>query len=200
MSQNQERQTWDQRWSEKSFSDGWQVDSWLAAHQHILKQGTALDVACGRGRNSLFLAEHGYQVTALDYSPVALSQLQEEAAHRGLQLASHLVDLEQQPQLPAGQFDLVINFYYMHRPLLPVMQELVKPGGLIIIRTFSSAGHFEPCRLKPEMILEPEELRRLFRDWDIMVYEEGVEASKKGGSLVGIIARKPEQTNTGDLS
>ena len=79
------------------------------------------------------------------------------------------------------------------------MQELVKPGGLIIIRTFSSAGHFAPCRLKPEMVLEPEELRRLFSDWDILVYEEGVEASKKGGSLVGIIARKPGQPNTGDL-
>ncbi len=191
MPDNKEQQTWDQRWQKKSFSDGWQVDSWLAAHRHILRQGTALDLACGRGRNALFLAEHGYQVTAVDYSRVALNQLQEEGARRGLKLTTRLIDLEQQPDLPAQQFDLVINFYYMHRPLLPSMQKLVKPGGLIIIRTFSHAGDFEPCRLAPAMVMETGALRQLFNGWEILVYEEGVEASKKGGSLVGIIARKP---------
>ncbi len=189
---NKEQQTWDQRWQDKDFSDGWQVDSWLAAQQQFLEQGTALDVACGRGRNALYLAKQGYQVTAIDYSQVALQQLQDQATKRQLQLSTIQVDLELAPDLPADQFDLVINFYYLHRPLLPALQNLVKPGGLMIMRTFSNAGDFEPCRLKPEMVLAKDELKAIFNGWQILAYEEGIEASKKGGSLVGIVARKPE--------
>ena len=186
-----EKQTWDQRWQDKDFSDGWQVDSWLAAQQHFLESGTALDIACGRGRNALYLAEQGYQVTGIDYSQVALHQLQDEATKRQLQLNTAQLDLEQTPDLPLEQFDLVINFYFLHRPLLPALQQLVKPGGLIIVRTFSNAGNFDPCRLKPEMVLAENELKTFFNSWQILTYEEGVEASKKGGSLVGIVARKP---------
>ncbi len=189
---NKEQQTWDQRWQDKDFSDGWQVDSWLASQQQFLEQGTALDVACGRGRNALFLAGRGYQVTAIDYSQVALQQLQDQATKRQLQLSTIQVDLELAPDLPADQFDLVINFYYLHRPLLPALQNLVKPGGLMIMRTFSNAGDFEPCRLKPEMVLAKDELKAIFNGWQVLAYEEGIEASKKGGSLVGIVARKPE--------
>ncbi len=188
---NEEQQKWDTRWAERDFSDGWQVDAWLARHSHILTGGTALDLACGRGRNALYLAEQGYQVTAVDYSGVALDQLRQEAARRHLTLTTIQADLEQQPDLPARRFDLVLSFYYLYRPLLEQMKRLVVPGGTIMLRTFSNAGDFPPCRLAPTMVLSPGELLVTFAGWEILVHEEGQEASRKGGSLVGLIARKP---------
>jgi len=188
---NEEQRKWDERWAEKEFSDGWQVDSWLERHSQLLSGGSALDLACGRGRNALYLAGRGYRVTAVDYSAVALAQLEQEAQRRGLQIATIQADLERQPVLPQQQFDLVVSCYYLHRPLLARMKQLVKPGGTIILRTFSSAGDFEPCRLAPAMVLAAGELLGVFAGWDILVHEEGLEASRKGGSLVGLIARKP---------
>jgi len=189
MSQGQD--IWNKRWTDRNFSDGWAADSWLIRHRHRLGRGEALDIACGRGRNALLLAESGYRVTAVDYSGVALKQLEQEAHKRGLQVETIHCDLEQQPELPQKQFDLIINFFYLHRPLLPQLLLNVKPGGLALIRTFTTAGNGEPCQLGPEMVLDPGELRSYFTDWDILVYEEGVEPSKKGGTLAGIIARKP---------
>ncbi len=186
-----ERQSWNERWSDKDFSDGWQADSWLLQQRCLLNGSSALDVACGRGRNALFLAEQGFSVTALDYSAVALRQLTEKAAERGVTITTLETDLENSPQLPQQQFDLVINFFYLYRPLLLRLREQVKPGGLIMIRTFTSAGHGEPCRLEPKMVLEPGELLQVFADWEILVHEEGLEPSKKGGTLVGLLARKP---------
>ncbi len=183
---------WNERWQNRDSHDGWKVDNWLLQQEELLHKGTALDVACGRGRNALFLAQHGYQVTAIDYSAIALKQLQAEAQEFDLQIATAEIDLEKQPQLPQGPFDLVINFYYLHRPLLPQLKELVKPGGLLIMRTFSEVIIDEPCCLEPQMVLKREELLETFKDWQILRYEEGIETSKKGGSLVGLVARKPE--------
>ncbi len=81
MSQGQD--IWNKRWTDRNFSDGWAADSWLIRHRHRLGRGDALDIACGRGRNALLLAESGYRVTAVDYSGVALKQLEQEAHKRG---------------------------------------------------------------------------------------------------------------------
>lgn len=188
---SQENNIWNKRWTDRNYSDGWTPDNWLSKHHHRLGSGDALDIACGRGRNALLLAKAGYQVTAIDYSSVALQQLEQESQQRGLQVETILCDLEHQAKLPQKQFDLIINFFYLHRPLLPQIMQSVKPGGLVIIRTFSTAGNGEPCRLGPEMVLNPGELRSYFANWDILVYEEGLEPSKKGGTLAGVIARKP---------
>jgi SAM-dependent methyltransferase len=186
-----DQDTWNQRWSDRNSHDGWQVDSWLEKQHSLLTQGTALDVACGRGRNALYLARNNYRVSGVDYSDVALQQLRDAAAAEGLGIETLEADLEWQPQLPQGPFDLIINFYFLQRPLIPHLKEEVKPGGLLIIRTFSEVVIDEPCSLKPHMHLHQGELLELFSDWQILVYEEGIETSKKGGSLVGIVARKP---------
>lgn len=182
---------WNQRWTDRNYSDGWTPDSWLVKHRYLLDSGEALDIACGRGRNTLFLAESGYQVTAIDYSSVALEQLKQKSSQHRLQVETMLWDLEQQADLPQKQFDLIINFFYLNRPILPLLKQSIKPGGLAIIRTFTTAGNGAPCQLGPEMVLNPGELKTYFTNWDILVYEEGLEPSKKGGTLVGLIAQKP---------
>jgi len=85
---------------------------------------------------------------------------------------------------------VVIDFFYLYRPLLPKLVKVLRPGGLMVIRTFSSAGEFAAGNLNPGFVLRPGELRDLFSGWEVLLHEEGLEQSSKGGSLAGIVTRK----------
>ena len=182
---------WNARWRAKAADADWQADPWLQRVMPLLRPGRTLDVACGSGCNALFLAEHGFAVTAIDLALEALTLLDQEASRRGLAIDTRLVDLEANPILPAGPFDLVIDFFYLHRPLLPLLGALLRPGGLMVLRTFSCAGPFPGGPDNPDFVLKPGELLELFQSWDILCHEEGLEPSHKGGSLAGIVARRP---------
>lgn len=182
---------WNCRWREKA-GEPLTVDSWLLAIAALLPDsGRALDLACGRGRHALFLAERGLTVTALDSSAEALDQLHNEATRRALTIETRQVDLEINPQLPTACFDVVLLFFYLQRSLLSHLREAVCPGGLAVLRTFSSAGPFPGGPENPDFVLRPGELLETFAGWEILRNEEGLEPSSKGGSLAGIVARRP---------
>jgi SAM-dependent methyltransferase len=184
------RTTWNNRWREKT-DDPWEPDPWLLRIRPLLPGGRALDIACGRGRNALYLAEQGLAVTAIDVSEEALAQLASEAARRKLPVETRQIDLEAAPQLPGNAFDLVLEFFYLHRPLLPQLLQTVRPGGVAVLRTFSSAGAFPGGPGNPDFVLRPGELLEIFAGWDILLHEEGIEPSRKGGALAGIVALRP---------
>jgi SAM-dependent methyltransferase len=189
---NELRDKWNARWRDKAATAEWHGDPWLQRIMPLLSPGRALDVACGSGRNAVYLAERGFAVTAVDLSQEALRLLNWEAGRRGLAIETRLIDLEQAaPLLPAGPYDLVIDFFYLHRPLLPRLAELLEPGGILVLRTFSCAGSFPGGPDNPDFVLNPGELLDLFQNWDILFHEEGLEPSHKGGSLAGIVARRP---------
>lgn len=185
------RARWNVRWREKT-DEAWEPDPWLVRTRPLLPAGKALDLACGRGANALFLASEGWTVTAVDVSDEAIGQLRRKADQCRLEVEALRMDLEKNPDLPPQAFDLVIQMYYLHRPLLPLLKRTVKPGGMAVIRTFSSAGPFPAPTIDDRFVLRTGELSRAFSDWEIMLDEEGVEPSRKGGSLAGIVARKPD--------
>jgi tellurite methyltransferase len=187
---NEFRDKWNCRWRERA-GEPLVADSWLPAVCDLLPVGRALDLACGQGRNGLELARRGFAVTAIDQSDVALAQVAATAAAEGLQVDCLRCDLEAQPPALAEDYDLVLCLFFLHRPLLPWMLAAVRPGGLVLLRTFSSAGSFTPCELDASFVLEPGELLTAFAGWEILRHEEGREPSRKGGALAGIIARKP---------
>lgn len=181
---------WNTRWREKNGETS-TPDPWLVRILPLLPVGETLDVACGRGRNSLYLAERGHRVTAVDHSKEGLLQLRAAAEERGLAITTQRLDLEAAPALPHTAFDLVIDFFYLHRPLFPVLMACLRPGGTLVVRTFSSAGNFPGQPRHPEFVLAPGELPTIFQGWDILLHEEGLEPSSKGGSLAGIVVRRP---------
>jgi SAM-dependent methyltransferase len=182
---------WNARWRAKA-DQPFSVDPWLLAAAPLLPDtGRALDLACGRGRHALFLAERGLAVTALDRSAEALAQLRAEATLRKLSIATRQVDLEVEPRLPADAFDLVLLIFYLQRSLLPQLKNAVRPGGIALVRTFSSAGPFAGGPANPDFVLRPGELLEIFADWEVLRHEEGLEPSRKGGSVAGIVARRP---------
>lgn len=165
-------------------------DPWLQRVLPLLPSGRALDIACGRGRNALLLAEHGYAVTALDASEQGLAQLAGEAQRRGLTLDTVQQDLEQRLELPGG-FDVVLQFFYLQRSLFGALRAAVRPGGVAVVRTFSRAGDFADGPGNPDYVLETGELLQVFAGWEILLHEEGLDPAERGGGLAGIVARKP---------
>jgi SAM-dependent methyltransferase len=136
---NDLRKRWDARWREKAQNAESQADPWLKRVFPLLDRGRVLDVACGSGRNTLYLAEQHFDVTAVDLSPQALELLAQEAVDRALVVKSLLVDLESTPLLPEGPFDLIIDFFYLHRPLIPKLADRLRPGG---------CWYFEPSAVR----------------------------------------------------
>ncbi|MEZ4600931.1 MAG: methyltransferase domain-containing protein [Syntrophotaleaceae bacterium] len=181
---------WNKVWQERG-EERLTPDTWLIRALPLLPPGRLLDVACGRGRNALFMAEKGYVVTAVDASAEGLSQLAAEAGQRDLTIALHRQDLEAKPDLPAEAFDVVLQFFYLQRSLIPALKQAVRPGGVAVVRTFSHAGPWAGGPGHPEYALGEGELLKLFAGWEILLHEEGLEQSHRGGSLAGIVARRP---------
>lgn len=181
---------WNQKWRERAAED-LLPDPWLQRVLPLLPPGRALDLACGRGRNALYLAERGFAVTAVDASAEGLALLQQQARGRGLALKLRQQDLEAEPELPRAAFELVTVFFYLQRSLFLPLKAALVPGGVAVARTFTSAGDFPGGPRRREFILRPGELLEVFSGWEILLHEEGVESSRKGGGLAGIVARKP---------
>ena len=141
-----------------------------------LPPGCALDLACGHGRNAIYLANLGWRVTAVDSSPVAIRLLRERSS--GLDVDPRVADLEAgEFQIRPASFDLICDFFYLQRDLFPQIREGVRPGGLFVgtIHLFDPAavpGH------NPGFQLQPGELREEFAGWKILFYSEGLEPGR----------------------
>ncbi|MGH7794513.1 MAG: class I SAM-dependent methyltransferase [Candidatus Binatia bacterium] len=134
--------------------------------------GRALDVACGKGRNALYLASLEFEVTAIDISAVALEKGRKQAAERSLSIHWQQADLEQL-QLPAAHYDLIVNINYLQRSLIANIKMALKTGGHVIFETYlidqQAIGHPR----NPDYLLAHNELLDHFRDFRVLGYREG---------------------------
>ena len=143
-----------------------------------LPKGKALDVAAGAGRNTLYLLENGMEVEAIDRDGDALLQLSEGAHARHLtQLKTRTLDLERTPDHPPDlgreQYDAILVFFYLFRPLLAPIMEALKPGGVLVYETFLIDNYFRhrhPRRW--EFCLAHNELLRLTSPLRVLHYDE----------------------------
>jgi SAM-dependent methyltransferase len=143
-----------------------EADSWL------LPKGRALDIATGKGRNAIFLAERGFQVVGIDIAPVALETARRISREKSLAIDWQEADLERF-DLPQGDYDLVLNLNYLQRSLVPQIKKTLKPGGWVIFETYltdqSKIGHVT----NPAYLLLHNELLDFFRDFRVLYYREG---------------------------
>ena len=99
-----------------------------------LSPGRALDLACGAGRNTLWLASNGWNVTAVDGSQAAIEILRKRATALGLSLTATVADLQKgEYQLVPNTWDMVTVCYYLQRNLIEPAKESVRPGGCFLI-------------------------------------------------------------------
>jgi SAM-dependent methyltransferase len=167
----------------------------LVSHLDLLPRGgLVLDVACGTTPTGLHLARQGWRVIALDVSTVALRIAHSKVREEGLPVSFAVMDLTN-PWLTPGRFDVILNFYYLSRPLWETYRKTLKSGGLLFFETFLRDDSFSvEVDGNPLYYLEPNELRSAFEDWEIIHYEETqrVSHSNKSRQIIQLVARKPE--------
>jgi tellurite methyltransferase len=193
-----ERERWNRRWSERGVDPlGRPPSGWLAENRWLLLQPAgrrALDVACGDGRNAVYLAGLGFSVDAIDISDVAIGGLGVAARAAGLAIDARRVDLGQAP-LPVARYDVVVTINYLQRDLFPALAAALLPGGILIAETFTRA-HVTTLggRLSEQFLLGPGELRTAFAQLRLLRYREGVRGdADRPRAVAGLVARRLEQ-------
>lgn len=144
----------------------------LADYQYLLpKQGLALDLACGRGGNALFLAQHGLDVEAWDSSAVAIEQVQAFARNDTLTMNTAVRDVVEYPPEPE-RFDVIVVSLFLSRQLCPALVQALKPGGLLFYQTFCQQKVNEQGPSNPDYLLTDNELLQLFSDLKVRCYRQ----------------------------
>jgi tellurite methyltransferase len=155
-----------------------------------LRPGRALDLACGTGRNALWLAQQGWSVIAIDGSAAAIEILRRRAAARGVTIDAQIVDLEDSAfTIAPARYDLIVMCYYFQQNLLEQCKGGLVPGGVIV----AIALLIEPGKEHSTFRLQPGELRGYFADWDILHYHEGTD--KWQHKVAELVARRPALGN-----
>lgn len=139
-----------------------------------LNGGTALDLACGLGGNSLFLARMNYQVEAIDISDVAITYIQEQAEKNQLNIQPRVGDITELTNLhwQDSTFNLIVISYYLDRSLFPVVKSLIKEDGYLFMETFYQSPQNENQGISNQYKLQPKELLAEFGDWTVLFFEE----------------------------
>ncbi len=163
---------------------GWESDSQGASPAGL----PALDVACGAGRHAVYLAKAGFAVTAADFSSQALVRVSELAVAEDVPIRCIEKDLEaEQIDLGNEAYHLVTVFFYLHRPLFDALRHCLRPGGLVVYKTYSADQLRYPGRPRHRVhMLEHNELLRVFAGFRVLRYEEEWE----GRGTAALVAQK----------
>ena len=166
----------------------------LRQNQHLLpSQGSALDLACGRGANAICLAEKGLTVSAWDISASALEHLANEATNKGLIIELEPRNISEHPPKP-NSFDVITVSNFLERELIDDIRKAIKPDGLIFYQTFiiDKVSNIGPSN--PDYLLDNNELLNFFSEWKVVLYqEEGLLGNVDSGfrNQAMLIAQKP---------
>ncbi len=187
-----DRKRWNERFGRKEFALGKEPNPFLKKHIHVLPAGKALDIATGEGRNAVFLAQRGFEVDAVDISEKGLRKARQLAREKGVRINTFEVDLDRF-QIEKERYDLVADFYFLKRRLVPRIKKGLKKGGRVIFETYILAhrelGTGGPKKAK--YFLKPNELLKLFKEFRILFYREGI--FREGGrrkTVASLIAEK----------
>ncbi len=171
-----DREKWDSKYLKKIGN----LDPSTIVKDNYLRasKGTALDIACGNGRNSTLLAGQGFNVDAIDISTIATDYLSKN--NPNINVLSQDLDIW---KIPRNRYQLIVNIHFLERRLLPMIINGLLPGGLLIFEAFMSDQDSRYC-------LKPNELLHAFSSFRIVYYEEketgNSERFDQIASLVGI--------------
>jgi len=167
------------------------IETFVAQFAKNASGKRALDLGCGSGRDSVYLALNGWQVTAVDYLQAAIGNLAQLAQNHRVSVKGLQLDLEQQNdplgQLP-GPFDLILVIRYLHRPLLTQIRDKIAEGGFIVYQTFMQGCEKFGKPKNPRFLLKPGELANVFTGFEVLV--DKIEYLDDGRPTNVFIARK----------
>ena len=188
---DEEKNNWDAKYSGDGYELHQKPSDLLVTWLGRLPPGKVLDLACGTGRNSLFLAEKGYDVTAIDVSPIAIKLAEKSAREKGLTINWIVADLDSYEI--SGQYDIiVISFFYINKKIAPDIISALSSGGMLLYENHmvSPNPSAEPHRHR--FHFKPGELRQLFKGLNVLHYEERRVDDEEGhhSYLASLVAQK----------
>jgi len=183
---------WDNRYrSKERAGEDFQTEptKLVAQTARSLSPGKALDLACGTGRNALWLAQKGWNVTAVDGASAALQILGERARKENVNVETVRADLQKgEYNITPSYWDLITVCYYLQRDLIEPAKNGTRPGGLLLMVVHITEGDEQPT----ESRLRPGELTRYFTGWEILHnYEGKPDDPAHRRAVAEIVARRP---------
>ena len=195
---------WDKRYDTQDYVYGTEPSRFLKLNTELLHAGDiALAVADGEGRNSVFMAEQGLNVTAVDSSSVGLEKARRLAADRGAKVDFRLADLRDW-DWDATQYDVVAAIFIQfadpafRAEIFDGMERALKPGGLLMLHGYT------PKQLEygtggppaPELLYTRDMLAKRFGNWDVLRLEDYEAELQEGpghsgmSALIDLMARR----------
>lgn len=187
-----EKSAWNKKYSEGSHNSLEPDPFLVSAYDEFLfgtSPGFALDVAGGVGRHSIWLAQRGWRVKLLDISEVGIKQAQENAKKTETTslITTEVRDLNSSQDLGREQYDLVLVFFFLQRELFPALATVLKSGGFLFYKTYTSEQrNFRGGPSHPMFLLQPNELLHAFTSLRVLHYHETIQ--EKG--VAELVARK----------
>ncbi len=195
---------WDERYDRPDYVFGTEPNAFLASQTELLSPGqSALAVADGEGRNSVWLASRGLDVTAFDASSVGLEKARRLAADQGVTVDYHLASIEDWDWTP-DRFDIVAAIFIQFAPpdlrarIFDGIKQTVKPGGLVLMQgyrpeqvDYGTGGPPQRDHMYTRDLLE-----KSFGEFEIMKLEAHDSEINEGpghdglSALIDLVARK----------
>mgnify|MGYP003949713305 FL=1 len=191
----EDREKWDQRYREGAYASRNYPSEFLRNRAELLNIGRAMDLACGLGRNSIYLAELGFEVDAIDVSLVGLEIAREKAKERRLLIHWLNEDLVNDWTIPTQQYDLILMFRFVSSEVLLKLPQLLALGGALIIEEHlewpqgnvvgPSGNRF---RVKPGELMEG------CKELDVLFHYEGL-VEEPDGSMAALAQIHAKKSN-----
>jgi len=183
----EDRERWNERYADDDATR--EPSPFLASLDGVLpRAGRALDVGGGTGRHAIWLARRGLEVTVADISDVAIAKAARAALSAGVRVETLRTDLEAGPS-PPGPWDVIVDFYFLHRPLFAEFLRTLAPGGWLVVAHATRRNLERHPRPGPAHLLGDGELPSLVGGLEIASYGEAWFES--GRHEARLVARKP---------
>jgi tellurite methyltransferase len=183
----EDKERWDKKYDTETYLFGRNPIPFLKDHLDLLPKGAALDLAMGEGRNGVFLATKGLQVTGVDISEAGFKKARALAAEKGVKLTTMVADLEQYT-IPPNTYDVIVCTYFLQRDLFPKIAAALKPGGVAVIETYTVDNLQYRPTFNKSFLLERNELLTLLPGLRVLRYQE---VDTGDAAFASILAQKP---------
>lgn len=182
-----DKSRWDSLYRKtKGYVYGKEPASFLVENLELLPIGRALDVAMGEGRNAAYLAKKGFDVTGVDISEVAIRKAHRLARENGIHIRAVTADLNKY-QIPADSYQVIMVFYYLQRSLVPQIIRGLKSGGVVIFENYTVEQLKYDKQATRPFLLQKGELKGLFKELQILKYQE---TDNGKAAVASLVARK----------
>jgi len=185
----EDRVRWNALYNTTMYLYGKEPAEFLKRVVNQLPVGHALDIATGEGRNAVYLAKKGFRVDGVDISEVALRKARRLAKEN--QVTIHTINQDLKDFLiPSNKYDVIVNFIFLQRSLIPRIKKGLKKGGMVVFQNFTLEQRENPDgkSLPESFLVKKNELKKAFeKDFEILIYEETNNGKQAFASL---LARK----------